>query len=466
METRANYVVIGLFTLMVIATAIGFVYWLARVGTDGEPAELTVVFNTPVFGLAEGSVVTFNGLKIGEIISLKQDKKDPHRITALASVKANAPIKSDTRAKLGSQGLTGISFLDLVGGSTDAPNLLVPGGGATLIAQGASVQDLLEGAKDIMSQVDMVVQRITNIVNVNEDKITQTIDNVESFTGALAKNSDKIDTLIVDVSAASRQIAQLSQKLETTVEQTNQLIAAIEPESVRMTVANVEKFSSNLANSGERMDAIMLEAENAAKTVSQLSVGLGNTLVKVDQVVEAIDPIVLKKALEDTATFTKSLATLDSEIQTIVSTAHSATDNVYKFTETLAGKSEDIDGIFADARVIATQLKNASEKIDGIMSKVDTMFGGSDAGGLFAEVGKAAQAVRKVAETFEAKADEITTGLARFSGRGLREVETFISDGQRALKAIERAADQLERNPQRLLFGNDRKLPEYRPNRH
>ena len=38
METRANYVLIGLFTLAVIVGAFGFVYWFNTIGGAGERA--------------------------------------------------------------------------------------------------------------------------------------------------------------------------------------------------------------------------------------------------------------------------------------------------------------------------------------------------------------------------------------------------------------------------------------------
>ena len=41
METRANYVLIGLFTLAVIVGAFGFVYWFHHVGGVARAATIT-----------------------------------------------------------------------------------------------------------------------------------------------------------------------------------------------------------------------------------------------------------------------------------------------------------------------------------------------------------------------------------------------------------------------------------------
>ena len=36
METKANYALVGFFTLLVIAAAFGFVYWMAQSGRGGR----------------------------------------------------------------------------------------------------------------------------------------------------------------------------------------------------------------------------------------------------------------------------------------------------------------------------------------------------------------------------------------------------------------------------------------------
>ena len=51
METRANYVLIGLFTLAVIAAAFGFVLWFQSLHTTKARSPLRIVFEGPPAGL-------------------------------------------------------------------------------------------------------------------------------------------------------------------------------------------------------------------------------------------------------------------------------------------------------------------------------------------------------------------------------------------------------------------------------
>ena len=83
METRANYIVTGAFTLAVIAGVFGFIYWLQNgAGGGGERAVYRVVFAGSVSGLRPGAAVLFNGMRVGEVTKLALDPHDPRRVVA------------------------------------------------------------------------------------------------------------------------------------------------------------------------------------------------------------------------------------------------------------------------------------------------------------------------------------------------------------------------------------------------
>src|SRR6478736_1520886 len=98
METRANYVLIGAFTLAVIAAAFGFVLWFQSLHSAKQRSPLRVVFEGPASGLRNGGNVNFNGIRIGEVVSVKLD--NPKRVVALAMIDTVAPIRKDTLAGL------------------------------------------------------------------------------------------------------------------------------------------------------------------------------------------------------------------------------------------------------------------------------------------------------------------------------------------------------------------------------
>ncbi len=106
METRANFVAVGLFTLLVIFASFAFIYWVANLEDSVNQVPLNVEIRGAVTGLATGSEVHFNGIRVGKVRRVVFDADDPEVVYALTDVNADTPIRTDTTATLGVQGLT------------------------------------------------------------------------------------------------------------------------------------------------------------------------------------------------------------------------------------------------------------------------------------------------------------------------------------------------------------------------
>ena len=99
METKANYVITGAFTLAVIVAVFGFVFWFQQ-HSSGAHASYRVTFQGSVSGLQSGAPVTFNGIRVGEVSSLDLDAEDPRKVTAVISIDPTTPIRTDTKVGL------------------------------------------------------------------------------------------------------------------------------------------------------------------------------------------------------------------------------------------------------------------------------------------------------------------------------------------------------------------------------
>src|SRR5580698_11317547 len=82
METKANDVITGTFTLAVIVAVFGFVFWFQQ-HSSGARTSYRVTFQCSVSGLQSGAPVTFNGIRVGEVSSLDLDAEDPRKVTAV-----------------------------------------------------------------------------------------------------------------------------------------------------------------------------------------------------------------------------------------------------------------------------------------------------------------------------------------------------------------------------------------------
>lgn len=444
METRANYVVVGIFTIAAVLAAFGFVYWTSSAGDRGEVASIRFRIDGSASGLVRGSVVTFNGVKVGDVTRVYLDQSNPSAAIADALIDRHTPITQSTRADVGLAGLTtGQANVELRGGDPAEPNLLdlaaAEGAVAEMIANPSAVTSLLESAQNIFRRADSVLSDLEGFASDARGPLTQTLRNVEQFSDALASNAEGIDTFLEAVTSLSSTLTNVSGQVETSLAAVSELVAAVDSERIAATVENVERFTSRLDDASGNFEGIMAGVGTAVESITQFSTSANETLAKVDTLVAEVDPAAIRTALTN---FEQASVSVNA-----------AANDVTKVTAAVGARAEDIDKIITDAQQLAARLNQASERVDGVLARVDGLLGSGEAEGVMAEAGETLKAFREVADTLNARMGTITDGLARFSGQGLRDVEALVRDGRRSMMRIEQAITDLERNPQRILSG-------------
>jgi phospholipid/cholesterol/gamma-HCH transport system substrate-binding protein len=190
METKANYVMTGVFTLAVIVGAFGFIYWFQSANRGGEHATYRVVFDGSVSGLRTGSSVLFNGIRVGEVADLALDANDPRKVVAVITVDRAVPVRADTKVGLSFQGLTGLAEVALKGGAPDATPVVAEGAKPpTLYADAAATADVTQQARDVLTRID-------GLVAGNETALHASLHNIEAVTSTLAQNSARLDKVM------------------------------------------------------------------------------------------------------------------------------------------------------------------------------------------------------------------------------------------------------------------------------
>src|SRR5258707_2255698 len=152
MKTRASNLMIGSTTLAVIAAAfVGFLGF-QKIHSIQQRGPLRIVFEGSASGLHKGGSVNFDGVQVGEILSLKLD--NPRKVVALVMLDNSAPIRKDTVVGLEFQGLTGVAAISLVGGAAAAaPVPLDSDGVPTLTADLSETNSI----RDNLHHVDRVL---------------------------------------------------------------------------------------------------------------------------------------------------------------------------------------------------------------------------------------------------------------------------------------------------------------------
>src|SRR6201991_3361922 len=254
METRASYVLIGSFTLAVIAAAFGFVMWFQSLHTAKARTPLRVIFEGPASGLRNGGSVNFNGIRVGEVISVKLD--NPRRVVALAMIENNAPIRKDTQVGLEFQGLTGVAAISLKGGEEAAPPVpLDEDGIPVLTADPNRLQDVTEAIR-------ATLQNVNKVVADNQESVKNSLHNLETFTNSLSRNSERIDGIMGRVDGVMGKADSLMLGLNTLAggKDGGELLLTVK--SIRELAEDFDKRSGALMTDGRRTLADISRAVN------------------------------------------------------------------------------------------------------------------------------------------------------------------------------------------------------------
>lgn len=207
METRAHHVLIGLFTVIVVAAALLFALWLAKSTADRQFNQYDIVFNEAVTGLSQGAAVQYNGIKVGDITQLKLDPNDPRKVLARIRVGADTPVRQDTHARLALTGVTGMAIIQLSGGAPGSPSLEAKNGGVpVIVADPSPLSRLLANGEDVVTNINEVISRASQLLSKdNVDRISRTLDHLDKTTGTIADQREDIRALITQLAEASRQ---------------------------------------------------------------------------------------------------------------------------------------------------------------------------------------------------------------------------------------------------------------------
>ena len=495
METRANFVLIGAFTLLVAAAALAFVFWFAGVGRFSNRLTYQVVFSGSVSGLSKGSVVLFNGVRVGEVQDILFLPNDPSHVAATAVVDHGTPIRSDTKARLELQGLTGAAAIALTGGAADAP-ILRPYGEfeGRIVAEPSQLQNILENVQQLTTKSDAALNRINALIDANGANVTSAIANIASITKSLDGNGSGVNGALKSLGDLSNSLGPSVQGLQKVIAHVDEVVSAVDPKDVKAIVGDAGKFSKALGDNADNVSVVLDRLAAVAKTLDPVIDGAKSLVATLDKMAQAVD---MKKvdgvidnlnafsatlsdsrpqvhsALLDIADLTKKLNASSDAITgsfTGIDAAFKAidpkkvaaiTDGVQSFADVLKGNRDNIDQFIKDAADLSKKLNASADKLDGLITSVSGLSGNGDGKNTIAEVGAAAASVRALADEINQRVKEIAPGLARFSSSGLREYEGLAIDGRRTIGDVDRVVRSFEKNPSQLIWGAKPGLPEY-----
>ena len=261
METRAHHVLIGAFTVIVIAAALLFALWLVKSSADRQFEEYDIVFNEAVTGLSQGSAVQYNGIKVGSVTHLKLDPADPRRVLARIRLRGDTPVLQDTRAKLALTGVTGLAIIQMSGGTPGNPPLTAPDGSvAVIVADPSPLTQLLSNGEDLMTNINEVVSRASKLLSAdNVAHIDHTLEHLDKATGVIADQREDIRELLKQLAIASKQANATLEQSQKLASNANTLIDG----PARETLNSAKNAMASLERATASIDRILNDNRDA-----------------------------------------------------------------------------------------------------------------------------------------------------------------------------------------------------------
>jgi phospholipid/cholesterol/gamma-HCH transport system substrate-binding protein len=242
METKVNYALVGAFVLVLFVAIVGGVLWISSGGAAGKAYDpYLAYFTESVSGLNRQAPVKYRGVEVGFVREIGLDSEDPQRVRLLLFIERGVPIREDTVAVLSIQGLTGIAFLDLEGGSRESPLLArAEDGSPPVIATrpslfrrldtqvSALVSNLSQSARNVNELIDeetrAALQRAIRDLGTLVHAVAGRSDAMAADAGRTLENSARASA---ELDSLIRDVARSAEAVQRAAEQTQRASAAV-----------------------------------------------------------------------------------------------------------------------------------------------------------------------------------------------------------------------------------------------
>lgn len=198
METKANYVLAGLFIIISIFAIMAYgllnTSWFNRHSMN----KLDIYIKSSISGLTIGSQVLFNGVVVGSVSEVSFDATDLNMVIAHCNINATTPIRTSTKAELGYVGITGTAYINLHGGDIKDPSIFtdlahVP----KLYADDAGLNKLMSLSGNTLEQVNLTLQHIDKLLAEFRSPLNRSLNNIANISEKLNNSSNDFDKLAI-----------------------------------------------------------------------------------------------------------------------------------------------------------------------------------------------------------------------------------------------------------------------------
>ncbi|EOC7418384.1 MlaD family protein [Campylobacter upsaliensis] len=258
MENKASYFWVGIFIFGVFFASLIFMLWLGGYSEEESFEYYEIHTQESVAGLGLKAPVRLLGVEVGSVENISIYTKQNLGVNILIKVKKETPIKEDTFATLQLQGITGLKFIQLQGGSVNSKKLTSDDG-----------YPVIAFRESFLATIDRQGERIFSLIKTADDKSKrllsdENLQNIEMLLKNLAQLSENLNAnskaLSKNLNEASKNVASMAKEVELSAKNLRQTLQNVD-ESSRAFTLLMQKGARKIDSYDELRDALLEDLE-------------------------------------------------------------------------------------------------------------------------------------------------------------------------------------------------------------
>ena len=264
MSSKQTKVRVGLFAAAAVTLVVVVMVTFTSLHLFRHRDHFTVVFSGSVYGLEQGSLVYFDGIKVGNVDNIEIAPDDLTKVRVSIVIDPSTPVHADTTAEMTMAGITGLKIVDLRGGTPTSPRLA---DGASIVAKEGMLDKLQSSAESIANKTDQLMDKIGKLV----DRSTSVAGNIDQASGALrdmiTENKEALHHTIGTVDAT---VAKAGQQLDKLADSANQAIVGVHGlvDGANGLVGDVGRI---VHNNETQLTGMMADLRQASRTFKEVA---------------------------------------------------------------------------------------------------------------------------------------------------------------------------------------------------
>jgi phospholipid/cholesterol/gamma-HCH transport system substrate-binding protein len=317
MDAVRERTLVGLFILIAGGLLLGTIIVISG-GLGGATVSHRAYFKF-AGGVQAGAPVRYGGMLVGKVQRVRVDPANSTRIEIDFTVRGDAPLKTDSVAKISTLGPLTDNYIEITTGSESAA--LAEPGSALLSAEAFGLPQLGDAAQAMMPDVQRALQKL----NQNLDGLQVTLSRANDLL-----NDHNRANIAGTLNNLEHMVAEVRPKANESLDNLNGLLAETRPK-VAASLTNVQELTTRL---GPLLDSLSTTTASANETLGHVDSTLMENRADIRAAVTGLRDT-LAKSTELLTQLNQTLDQNSANIDDLMDNIRMTTENLRTLTETL-----------------------------------------------------------------------------------------------------------------------------------